>query len=1075
MVMRNFHVYKSSAGSGKTYTLVKEYLKIVLVEPFAVRNILAITFTNAAAAEMKERIIKELGQISSLAEKPDNQKAKQLLKTITDELSRHGNRPPSTDVLIKHAGIALTYLMHHYADFSVSTIDSFMHRIIRTFAFDLRLPMNFSVELDAKALLDKAVDMLLSNLGKDERLTELLISYLINQTDAGEDIRIENKIAGMARTLTEEDSAEYVQRIRQCSLPDFGKTASRLKKEVQEFEHVIVQEAGSALSLIQEKNLSMSDFYQTSRGIYAYFRHLANRNIIDKIEPNQAVVDTVGNDKWYSGKCSKDAQNSIDEIKALLTRHYNAIQHHAQKELQGYLNKRAVWQNIYPLAVLNEVEQMLEEVKTENVLLHISDFNKRISTIVREEPVPFLYERLGERYRHFMIDEFQDTSSLQWQNLLPLLENGLASGHLSLVVGDGKQAIYRFRNGDVEQFTRLPRLTGDIKGPERTGWETTLKNNYHKEPLSVNWRSAPAIIEFNNSFFAHSSLALSDKLKPVYDDVAQEKSSESPEGLVRVKFLEATEDRALPEVMIDNVLSVIRECQDVGHPLSDITVLCRANKEASMVAGALLAQNIPVISAESLLLSHSKEVGFFIALLRLLNNPGDKISAVEVLGFLLEEGIVTRPGTLHECLRATGIYADRGGKAADDLHPALENMMQTNGVMFSFRSFTHQNIYDTCESILRLFFASEEPPNPFVAFFMDAVYDFSEQNMMSYGDFISWWEEQGSKYSIVVPEGVEAVQVMTVHKSKGLQFPVVICPFAHQSVKGPTKQGFWISGEEAGVQELPAAWLTMSRKSLAGTSFEHLYDEEMEKSFLDMLNIAYVAFTRPSQKLFILTKSEKKYINRALNTLLKNFLEHSGRWQDGSNDYEFGMFEPTSASRRPAALPPDRFRSLISRPWHQSLRMKSHHMERSIVLEKDDALERGNLLHRVMEQIISAEDVEAVLQHHLNNGEITEEIRNEWLKKINELIARPEIAPCFVPGVTLKREAGMFDAGGQFYRPDRVVFFDHECVVIDYKTGKAYRKHKEQINTYSYILKSMGYPNVKKFILYLDQNIIETV
>jgi len=1072
---KQFHVYKSSAGSGKTYTLVKEYLKIVLLEPGKVRHILAITFTNAAAAEMKARIIEALGHIGGLAADPESKKGRALLNQIMDDLKAGPDgASPSEGMLIGNAQRVLKQILHQYTDFSVSTIDSFVHRVIRTFAFDLRIPFNFEVELDADSLLNQAVDMLINRAGSDKKLTELLVAYMMGQADDEQDSRIEQKIARMAMTLTEEDSIIHIERLREVPMETFQQIAGRLRKSVRGFEQSIQKEAKAAFALIDAQGIPATAFYRGSQGIVSYFKHLAAGNVREKIQPGKYATDTIEEDRWFSGKCTPDQQAGIQQIIPRLKHHYETIQNISRGRLQSYFCEQALLKTIFPLALLNEVEKMTEEIKTENVLLHISDFNKRIAAIVSRQPVPFIYERLGERYRHYMIDEFQDTSLLQWQNLLPLVENSLSEAQMSLVVGDGKQAIYRFRNGDVEQFASLPELTEDIRSMASHEWEVTLHNNYHEKNLDTNWRSAKAVVDFNNRFFLFARDSLTEKLQTIYGDVSQKVLPGKPEGYVSIAFLDGQDQQSLAGQNLQQVVEIIGRCRAAGHPLSDITVLCRANSEASKVARELLAHQIPVISPESLLLNQSDEVNMFVAILKLLANPHDSIAAVELLTFLHKQKKITNPATLHETLRATGLY--KTPRNGGSLHASMERIMQQNAIDFSFRDFAHLNIYDTCETILRIFFADESPPNPFVAFFMDAVYDFSEKHMLSYADFLSWWEENGDKYSIVVPEGVEAVQVMTVHKSKGLQFPVVIHPFAMQRANKLTKSGLWTDGEKTGIPDLPVQWLEMSQSSLSGTPFEQDLAWEQQKTFLDMLNATYVALTRPSQKLFILSKKEsKKYNPHTVNGLLYLFLQNEGLWQDNKDCYTFGAFGPPDKKKEPGETPGQPMQRLLSNRWSRTLRMRSHQKERSLLLDSHDPMERGSLLHRAMENITHLNDIEPVLGQMRNNGEIDNEKMVEWTGKVRQILKDPAVAPYFLPGNKIKTEAGLFDHDGAFYRPDRVVLLDNECVIIDYKTGKEYHKHAAQMNTYARILKSMGYPAVKKVLLYLDQGTVKTV
>ncbi len=1072
---RNFLVYKSSAGSGKTYTLVKEYLKIVLREPAAVQQILAITFTNAAAAEMKERIISALSQIASLAAGDENPEAKALISSILKEWEKESLPPLPEQQVVERAAAVLKIILHRYSDFSVSTIDSFVHRVIRTFAFDLRLPMNFDVELDAGALLNKAVDILISRVGRQPQLTRVMVAYMINQADDDKDIRLENQIAAMATTLMEEDSTGYIEMLKATPLANFLHIASTIRNSVRRFEGEVTGEAVSALALIGQHNIPMSAFYQGSRGIPGYFEQLAAGRVKDKLDPGKNVLATIDKDKWVSGKASAHDKEAIVRIKPLLTASFERIRALAAEGREEYLSSLAVYANIYPMAVLGEVEKVLEEIKSEHVLLHISDFNKKISDVVTSQPVPFIYERLGERYRHYMIDEFQDTSALQWQNLLPLLENGLAGGHLSLVVGDGKQAIYRFRNGDVEQFARLPGLTSGLLAVARPEWEVTLINNYLEKPLDTNWRSDREIVGFNNRFFSHAISRLSPALQTIYSGVAQQVCPGKEAGYAEISFMEASEGNSLKEATLDKVLETIARCHQAGHPYSDITILCRASADASLVARTLLGKQLPVISPESLLLSQSAEVNFFIAIIRLLARPTDAIAGVEMMNYLLASGRLSGTSGLHHLLKESGLFRPGRQPGNATLWPGLEKALAAHGIDFSFERFFHRNLYDTCELILESFFGEESPPNPFVAFFMDAIYDYSRRNTLTYNDFLTWWEENASKYSLVIPEGIDAIQVMTVHKSKGLQFPVVIHPFASQRADRPTKKGLWTELKLAAVPSLKAAWLPMGKKLLAGTPWEEDYQEEMEKTFLDMLNITYVAFTRASKKLFVLSKNEQDFGGDTVQGMLQAFLADEGEWRDDCLLYSFGRFEPPSAGKSPPKAPPSPYRQLLSSPWSHALRMRSQQAERSLLTPEGDPLERGNLLHRVMEKIVNVDEIEPVLQAMQERGEIDAVRKSGWQQKIQQMISHPDIAPCYAPGADIRTEPFIFDGQGNSYRPDRVALLSDRTVVIDYKTGRQYRKHEEQMDIYARLLEGMGYPSVEKILLYLDQGLAKSV
>lgn len=1064
-----FHVYKSSAGSGKTYTLVKEYLKIVLPHPGKMRQILAITFTNAAAAEMKSRIIRELGSLAALPQNPEDKDSRALMNQILKEYQDEGFNHPSENQLIENAGHILAEILHNYSDFSVSTIDSFVHRIVRTFAFDLRIPVNFEIEMDSESLLSKAVDMLISRAGSDEQLTELLIRFILIQADEEKDLRIENAIGQLAKTLMDEDSTPFIEKLKDLTLEEFLSIQQDIIQKIKTFEQNAKNLAAKARRMIQSTGLSAEHFFRGNQGIYNYFQQLSEGVVAEKISPNKYVKATLEEDKWYGSKTGKEEKAAIDTIKSDLQQCYLEIHGFTGDYFDYYLLLKAISQHLFPLGVLNEVQRVLEEIKKENVLLHISDFNRKISEIVAEQPVPFIYERIGERYQHYMIDEFQDTSVLQWQNLLPLVENGLAMGQLSLVVGDGKQAIYRWRNGDVEQFVRLPLLPEGIRGLNRNQWQQSLQRNHLEKSLDTNFRSRRIIVDFNNRFFEQSKAFLTERMQAIYAQKPQEPRGEAQGGFVEVKFLEKANEQDYSDQTLLKISETIDRLLAAGHTYRDITILCRANSKGSLVARFLLRNQVPVISSESLLLNQSEEVIFFLATLKLLLNRHDSVAATEWLGYLIANGWIKSSGNLHQTLKEAGLFPLPAGSKATNWHEVAEKLLSRNNIGFSFSRLSFLNLYDICELITRTFFTQGEP-NPFVTFFLNAVYEYSEKNSLSIADFLHWWEDFGKKYSLVVPKGLDAVQVMTIHKSKGLQFPVVIFPFADLEAKKPTREGVWVSPRHLSLKDLKAVWLKFSKKALENTPYFSLFVDEMDRTMLDLLNLAYVAFTRPKDKLFIISKmpGELKSGNRpSLPQMLMAFLAGQEGTGEEQNNISFGAFEAVLTGRGNQTAEESPFKKVLSRSWTSALRMRSNQEERGVA--SAEQRERGKLLHRAMEQIITTVDISPVLARMRTEGEIDDAIEREWTQRIGDLLNLQSLAPCFATGVKVKAEAGLFDENGRFYRPDRVVLLDDRTVVIDYKTGKEYPSHIEQIENYGNLLEKMGYPAVEKMLLYLDE------
>lgn len=1079
-----FQVYRSSAGSGKTHTLVREYLQIVLRDPASISAILAITFTNAAATEMKERIIRELGHIHALKDQPDEPqmqptssqiKGREMLRQIMAAYKDRGEDSLDESLLIARAGQVLKNILHRYGDFSVSTIDSFVHRIVRSFAFDLRIPFSFDVEINENRLLNQSVDILLSQAGSARELTQVLTRYILHQAGEEKDIRIETRIARLAKMLLGEDGGAELDKLKAMGLTDFLRIARKLKHALRQEKESISRTAASALDLIHSQGLEAADFYRGKSGIHACFAHWADGALADRLLPNKTTLETIENDRWYPKSAAPAKQQKIDSIRSQLAAFFGEITGENLSRLGRYRLMQALSDHIYPVAVLHELKRIMDRLRREHQFLHISDFNKTISAIVSEQPVPFIYERLGEKFKHYMVDEFQDTSTLQWQNLLPLITNGLAGGHMSLVVGDGKQAIYRFRSGNVQQFTSLPDIAADIHSPAKDEWQQSLRYSYQPRKLDTNYRSHQAIVDFNNRFFTCLKESIPPGLENIYDEVAQKSLPKKTGGGVRVQFIGKQEEQSQDEAHVGQVLDIVAQCLELGHRPGDIAVLCRQRSKASLVARQLTGRQIPVISADSLLLGQSDAVNLILAVLKLIIGPEDQAAATEILGLLHRMGMLKSSGCLHDLLQSAGL-CQQTAETGNAFRPMLQECLQENGWDLDFSSHDHLNLHDACESVIRLFFAGQEPVNPFVAAFSDAVFDYSKKNTRFIPDFLEWWEENGVNLSLSTPAGVDAVQVMTIHKSKGLQFPVVIYPFAHEKTNTPTRDGLWANPGLHALPELETAWVPVSEKALGNSTLQNLLADELNQSYLDALNLVYVACTRPSEKLFVISNAPGKEESRAVNGLFRDFLRQEGLWEAERDTYEFGDTQaPPAMASSFAPAHPGPFNAIISRSWHGNLRMRSHQLERGVLLDLPDPLERGNLIHRAMERIGHAGEVEEVLEHMVRTGEIDESTCREWARKIRTLLQLPEVAPYFREGLHIKYEAGIIDRDGSFYRPDRVILGEGEAVVMEYKSGKAYQRHREQMATYAELLHAMGYPRVKKLILYLDQLRVETV
>ena len=723
----NFSIYKSSAGSGKTFTLVKEYLALALNDgadpPQAYKHILAVTFTNKAAAEMKERIIKALKELSEEDYSSISSGTKTLLKSLKEHKKLNATQALDDTIIRKRALRILTAILHNYSDFAIGTIDSFVHKVVRTFAFDLKIPMSFEIEMDDEKLLGQAIDLLIGQIGNDERLTKALVEFAESKTDDEKSWHIENDLKQFAKNLLNEEGAVYIDKLRHLSVDDFFKIKDTLSAEIKKFENAIVKEAEAANARIKKANLSSKDFYYGDKGIAAYFEKLS-KGRMDYISPNAYVQAAAGEDKWYGGKISETSKSGIDAIKPALLDHFNAIQIIKDKDHPDYILFQLINKNIYSLAVLNEIEKLLNEYKAQNNILHISEFNKMIAKIVLNEPIPFIYERLGERYNNYLIDEFQDTSVLQFQNLLPLIDNSLASGHFTMLVGDGKQAIYRWRGGEVEQFAMLPHIFKHNDNPLVLEREEALIRNYDPQVLNNNYRSKREVIEFNNALFRTLSNKLNEKYQGIYKGLEQGFNAENTGGLVQVEFIEGEKEDFREQNMIRTV-EVIKHLQTQNYQLKDIAVLVRKNTDGSDIANYLTQNGIEVISSDSLLLSNSAEINFLHSVLKYLTNTSDNIVQTEILEYLVAANYLGKTSIAEVLQNRTGITA----------------VIRSAKIEFNVTHLSKMALYELCEELVRIFRLNAKP-NAYIQFFLDEVLNYSIKKNNNLNDFIEYWEEK---------------------------------------------------------------------------------------------------------------------------------------------------------------------------------------------------------------------------------------------------------------------------------------------------------------------------------------------
>lgn len=1039
----NFTVYNSSAGSGKTFTLVKEYLKIALKSKNArtYKEILAITFTNKAAAEMKERVIDALKALSGQIALEGTPKF--LLAELVKPVEQGGLGISEEEIKTRSKAV-LSSILHNYNDFAISTIDKFTTKIIRTFALDLKLPLNFGIELNEDEVLKSAVDMLIAEVGVNEKLTKLLIDYSKEKADDEKSWNIELDLIKFAKNITKEGGEEHLEKIRNLTIDDFEAIKKELVVVTQSFESNVKDIGTRAIAFINQQGIEPKSF--SSSYIPIYFNYLATFRE-DKLTASDSVQKMFAGEKeWYSKATPTSQKDLIDANKTTITDFYNEIKTLLETSHSDFILKTLLLKTIYQTAVINEIEKTIVEFKADNNILNLSDFNKQIAKIILTESIPFIYERLGEKYHHYLIDEFQDTSIIQWQNLIPLLDNALANGNYNMLVGDAKQAIYRFRGGEVEQIINLPKIYNHNNNPLLVEREKTLMRNHKDENLTQNYRSKAEIVDFNNQFFNFVANELTDRFSPIYSELKQEFDPKNTGGGVSIEFLEPDDYNVNTKLKIKET---IEQCLADGYQYSDITILTRSNDNASAIASFLLENNIQVISSESLLLNNSNEVKFLLSLLKYIANPIDLANHLYAVNYLINNRFTNEENIDYFIHKAPDVLGD---------------FLQKHQLTLSKSSATTFSLYELTEYLIEHFDLGKNV-NIFIQFFLDKIHEYATKNDNSILNFIEWWDNKGNKFSVVIPSGINAVQVMTIHKSKGLEFPVVIYPFATNNA-GPTDSFIWT--EELIVNGLSSSILKLSA-DMKGTVLSEVYLYEKEKEKLDTINVLYVALTRPKNRLYVISKQKDVKEEKPTKNYFLDFCIANASAKVTDSVYRFGEFKKVTQFTSIENSANETLTNICYNPWRDKIDISYQAPKYWDIENPETYADYGNLIHQLLSEIEHASDVDKTVEKFTQQGLFTPEAKMEVVNELNQLMAKPEVARFFNDYSELKTETTILLPTGESYQPDRVVLKNNTTLILDYKTGKKEKKHYEQLEHYKILLAEMGYSNIESYLLYIKE------
>lgn len=1064
--MAGLLIYKSSAGSGKTFNLVKTYLKLVLENPDKYRNILAITFTNKATREMKVRIVDSLRKIAAGEETT-------MAQVLLQEFKEQGIKMPSIQ---QRAQAVLQNVLHDYTRFSVSTIDSFFSGIIRSFARELGLSGNYDLQLDQNEILEEIIDWLMLDIGKDPTLRKWLLNFTYFKMESGKSWNIQQEIAGLGQQLFD----EQFQKLQQSyPLQDKDQLKTDLDAFLKELNQIIADFTASAHAMIDrifdhlmEYSLKPEDFSGGQRSPLMNLVRLKEKedkayywaNFLDKIQkkPTEKLAAQSSPKKEAIKDCAENGLWDLVEESANLY----------QNKIQAYRSANLVKETVYAFGIIMDLSLKLRDYRAEHEILTPSDINNLLNQVTAETDSPFIYEKIGTMYQHYLVDEFQDTSDFQWQNLRPLVQNSLSNQFTSMLVGDAKQSIYRWRGGN-------PLLLLEQVNHDFSAFQDLLK----EIPLQTNFRSLDNIIKFNNRLFGLATTYLNDGLNSEEASLLQEAYAQPEQdplegkfgGYVDVRFYEGQKKEAWETAILKALVEDIHQLLQQGYQYRDIALLVRTNGQASAIVNHLTHPdiNLPVLSAESLLLGNATIPRFLVNLLRYLNDPTDDLLKAEILNdYLRYIAPINDEGTPHQ------LYAMK-----DDSSNALERLMPDAfiGNVIYLRKLP---LYELAEELIDIFGLNEHA-NTYLQRFQDLILEYSENEQVDIPNFLEWWEEAGHKKAVTIPPGENAIRIETIHKSKGLQFPVVFVPFIKWKLDaegGSNSDLVWVHSNDPPFNKFPYLPVKM-KKELAESYFAEAYAREQSLSRLENLNLMYVAFTRAVERLYVKTpdpNTSKGDVNtKNVNGLLYQLLETATfqqNWDAENMIYAYGNpdFAPQSSEAG------SQIRKLESFPhsrWRQKLtiRPRARQLIQGMEDEVFEKVDYGNLMHGILERIRHPEDLDEAIEAMKREGLLRAYQEQEIRNAIREVLELPQVKDWFVDQWDIKTEKDILLPDGSVFRPDRVLIHENKAVVIDYKTGQPEKAHQSQVQKYAKILQQMGYSEVEGYLLYLEEPGVEKV
>ncbi len=1095
--MSSLEIYKASAGSGKTFQIVREYLKMVFKRPEAYKNILAVTFTNKATGEMKDRILKDLAALAS-------GNSSGHLDFLKIEFHQ------SEDQIRSTAAKILKLILHDYSRFSVSTIDSFFQRVIRAFSREMRLNASYRTELDAQMVLEEAVDRLFLDIDTNASLRNWMLEYADENLKEGRNWNFREDLTSRGKELFNEEfklfSEPLLQKLADKSF--LGRYNQELKKVFEEYEKRMIGIGKQGLILIAAQGLTTDQFKYGKTSFANHFNKLANGNLE---LPGSRVVEARNNpESWFKKTDSPDLKNRIEAVyeaglNRLLVESVEVI------KTEGILanTAKAILSNLFSFGLLTDIALKVQEVSRERNLVLLNDSTQILRKVISGSDSPFVYEKMGSVYRNFMLDEFQDTSRLQWFNFRPLIENSLSEGNRNIIVGDVKQSIYRWRNGDWNLLST--QIEGDL-----AAFGTSVI------PLDTNWRSSKKVIDFNNILFKETSRLLNADfessltgsghtfeefpemkgiIEKAYSDHFQKSSGKiQADGYVKVRFFESEDTRkkgAYREDAIEALINQLEIVQENGVRPSGIAILVRGKFEGSLVAQALLDRKISnpqspycydVISNDSLIIGQSPVVRFILNFFTLFaRGDNDIVKADLIYGYF---------NYLNPLISSVESQVQNDQYHAwfavnQEIPEQFKPWFRTPGNSLFDPSHLSLPLFELASRIAADFGLNKiKGELVYLEAFLDLVLQYGRDEAGGIAGFMDWWEATGSTKAITLSDGQNAISILTIHKSKGLEFHTVMIPFCDWEIvpQGTRAPYLWCHPEQPPFDQMDLV-LVKYGVGLQQTLFSGAYFREMLYCSVDNLNLLYVALTRAVNSLIVFCPYTPKLNNpfKTIASLIQGVMENVPMldsldqekyidlreyWNPDLKTFETGELKKVFYSAQSKVSENKELDHLILAGRDNRLKLRIHsdsYFELSDS-QKSERIGHGKLMHELFEKIATVADVPLALKRVLSEGKIDTTTAKEYEQLIYRVLEKEPFCSWFSGDWEVLNERDILRGAEKRHRPDRVMIKGNELVVLDYKTGAKSDSHHAQVRGYLKDFITMGYSSCRGYLWYLSEN-----